>query len=91
MKTELKQENEEECEGKRLKLKQSCKGGKWDQNEDMRSWRKERMRSYKNGEYVGKEKKKIIEPCGKRTQWNRSRSNNIKERPDDKKEMWMLM
>ena len=37
MKTELKQENEEECEGKRLKLKQSCKGGKWDQNEDMRS------------------------------------------------------
>ena len=36
MKTKLKQD-EEECKGKRYKLKRSCKGGKWNQNEDMRS------------------------------------------------------
>ena len=57
----------------------------------MKIWEAEERRGWEaiRTENMWQGKKKITEPCGKRTQWNRSRSNNIKERPDDKKEMWI--
>ena len=62
----------------------------------MNMWEAEERREWeaiRTENILTQKKKKIIEICGKRTQWNRStcRSNNIKERPDDIKEMWMLM
>ena len=57
--------------------------------EERRGWEAKRTENI----LTQKKKKKITEICGKRTQWNRftCRSNNIKERPDVIKEMWMLM